>query len=170
MTLIILLWALAIYCCYNCNESLDSFANLGKLKLQMQGRKLSYQKWFQYRPRLQSCDIALLCDIEEKAWEKVRQNRRLCGKIWQGEELERRGGIGNSSPQISSNREWLKRVIMIPLRPKCGTLSGIWRYFLCEIWNWPHQKIRSQRAVNWWKRPRRGKLSNLSEETSAVRR
>ena len=25
----------AIYCCYNCNESLDSFANLGKLKLQI---------------------------------------------------------------------------------------------------------------------------------------
>ena len=34
-TFLILLRAFAIYCCYNCNESLDSFANLGKLKLQM---------------------------------------------------------------------------------------------------------------------------------------
>ena len=35
MTLLILLRALAIYCCYNCNESLNFFANLGTLKLQM---------------------------------------------------------------------------------------------------------------------------------------
>ena len=36
MTLpILLLWAWAIWCCYNCNESLESFANPGKLKMQI---------------------------------------------------------------------------------------------------------------------------------------
>ena len=75
---------------------------------------------------------AVLCDIEEKAGEKARQNRRLCGKY--GRE-ESEAAIGNSSTDLQPEGVAVdpsKRVIMIPLRPKCGTLP-VWDIFHCEI-------------------------------------
>ena len=60
------------------------------------------------------------CAISKKSCEKVAGKRRLCGKMWQGEES--RGAIGNSS-SIDPQKVGVafvpsERVIMIPLRPK----------------------------------------------------
>ena len=57
---------------------------------------------------------------------------------------------------------------MIPLRPKCGTLSagGIFSTVKSEIGlsiTVGYEKF-AVRTVNWWKRPRRRKLSNLSKK------
>ena len=168
MTLLILLRALAIYCCYNCNESLNSFANLGKLKLQMLAENWVIRNDFGIGHGFRAV-ISHRCAISKKRCEKkcgrtgIYAEKYGKGKNWKEVPL----AIAlHWSPATGSGSG--KRVIMIPLRPKCGTLSagGIFSTVKSEISlsiTVGYEKF-AVRTVNWWKRPRRWKLSNLSKK------
>ena len=79
MTLpILLLWAWAIWCCYNCNEPLESFANPGKLKMQIGTENWVFRNDFSI-----SASTVMRIVVRYRRVRKTAAEPAFMRKIWQ---------------------------------------------------------------------------------------